>query len=1385
MRSMVDGLVPAIVFVGVAIWFGRAWLAEGLPGGDFGGNVAYQWHLKKSLAETGRPPAWSQYWFCGQPLTVVQPGPWFLPFMTVLDPIQSIKVGCLVYFGLSGWLMYLLVLYLTGSRSAAYLGGLFYSVHPIHVSVTAWTGHPNFGPFYLWPPLLFLALVGLARRITYVRTLLLALVVAAMAVSDVERMVTVLLPAIVGALIYVRLAPGPDREERAKRFWRYTGTLAGGCALAVVLSMWFIGPVVAESPYMTLFSPEVREESVHYFSLQNPVHLIDRAGGMVERWSSYVPGEFTYNKGFLYLSLTIVGLAIAAWLSSRSGEQRRLLWAGLAISATAVWLAGGMYSVYNRLAALATSLYRSPEYLEQRSLEIPILAGTLATCGLLLIAWHWLKARRNPDVSAMAPRSLALIVLVAAGIFISPAVLFRYVPFLNHMRSPSWFMSFAPTLGLCLMAAALPAVLRRRGWGRFAVGAVTLAAAAVYGWDVLPYRKAFAAVEPVGVSRDLKQVAAFLAERARSEGRFRVMSRETYNPRVETQVIWSEVPAAWSWLNWASPKAVGQLFLEDIYPKLHRPETISEAVHLAGVAGVKYLIYDLTEGPRAPPNDVLEPALETEHFVVYRNKAFRPFVQFLPGEVPESAAVWPNDGELEADTWSLQRPTDSEIRLEVNVPSDGTLMLAEAWYPGWAVERDGSGRRIERVQHAFQGVRIGQGLHELRFSYARPRYFATSAAVSVIGLFLGLLLAPRRIRLLVVECVGEALLSVVRLTGNLRSALAAKPRRVEVGAFVLLLAGAGTVRLYNLANNPLWYPDEAAHVMMAESILEGSPQDQGLRLSWLDPYHPYPPGLDLAIAALIQVVGKHVLAARLVTAILTTLTVAAVFLVARWLSSPLAGWVAGVAIGFHPLTVLFHRWGFAAAASGAGVALTVLLAVRFRNAPSRRRFFAALAAASGAAAFSYWSFPIVLFVLYVAATSGRETARQCLKPIAAAVAGIVVTLAVAGWLGPLVGRIGSLAAQVGSAHEGQMSDLGGTIKTVLGAGKDWLGVDWLLAIGTVGLVLAPRGWPRRDLLAAFFFVATAPILLRAELMANFFYNALIFAPIVFVGLGCFVAKAADAVARLARAAPHFDGLVLHVVARGGAAAVCVWMIASTCWADQRGWKSSIDVYCVADPGGARAVARWIDQRVDGNDFVIGSTPVGWLLHCRLVPVHHVVARTGLPTTWMVRPPTPDRFAFDCSLEKAKFLWIDNHFRAWSVWQQNADRILHRAEQEGWPLVHQQGQQRVYANPRFWSGPTLVGRPLLIAQPEVYRSLADRFMREERYEDALGAYQRLMQIVPGDASAANNAGVAAARLEHWSQARELWMRALELDPELLAAREGLQAIHGRRESQTPS
>jgi membrane protein YfhO len=92
--------------------------------------------------------------------------------------------------------------------------------------------------------------------------------------------------------------------------------------------------------------------------------------------------------------------------------------------------------------------------------------------------------------------------------------------------------------------------------------------------------------------------------------------------------------------------------------------------------------------------------------------------------------------------------TDDELtRVRVVTESDApaVLVLTDTWYPGWRAEVDGREAPLLRADHAFRGVAVPAGRHEVVMRF-RPRSVAVGAALSALALLavVGLLVIDRR-----------------------------------------------------------------------------------------------------------------------------------------------------------------------------------------------------------------------------------------------------------------------------------------------------------------------------------------------------------------------------------------------------------------------------------------------------------------------------------------------------------------------------------------------------------------------------------------------------------------------------------------------------------------
>jgi uncharacterized membrane protein YfhO len=73
----------------------------------------------------------------------------------------------------------------------------------------------------------------------------------------------------------------------------------------------------------------------------------------------------------------------------------------------------------------------------------------------------------------------------------------------------------------------------------------------------------------------------------------------------------------------------------------------------------------------------------------------------------------------------------------VVAPSDGWLVLSDAWYPGWKATLDGNPVPVERANVLFRAIAVPAGTHHIELFF-QPTSFRLGAVISLVAF--GLLL---------------------------------------------------------------------------------------------------------------------------------------------------------------------------------------------------------------------------------------------------------------------------------------------------------------------------------------------------------------------------------------------------------------------------------------------------------------------------------------------------------------------------------------------------------------------------------------------------------------------------------------------------------------------
>jgi len=634
--------------------------------------------------------------------------------------------------------------------------------------------------------------------------------------------------------------------------------------------------------------------------------------------------------------------------------------------------------------------------------------------------------------------------------------------------------------------------------------------------------------------------------------------------------------------------------------------------------------------------------------------------------------------------------------------------------------------------------------------------------------------------------------------------------RPEGGRFPVLLGlvllASAVLRLWNVGDWPRWYSDELFNLKVVQDLMDGELRVRAVSWTCFSPFHPYPIGYHLVGSLFCAVLGDSLWALRAMCGVLGIGVTLLVFLTARTVLDERAGLIAAAAYAIHPKVVLFTRMAFPQNLSPLVAMAALYAGLRYRQSVRARRadetgrdatesgeptdaetssgseplgeeragwnsaqWLPAFALLVGCAVVSiYWAGVLLLFLAVVVLL---QQPRKIFLAVGLALVPVALQfLAAAIAHGPgaaiydLTHLFGSRIAE---------SDLpgGGLLGTLARIGKGYFSLfvlDLILLVGVLGLVCLPDRWQAKALLTALVLLSLAPIAQRGALIADFFYTAVMFAPIPFVGFGVLFSRISRGQEEARGAGPRALRQAATVVL-----ALAVIGIGTYFWFQQfvslkqlpGEWRTKLDAagFTVEDRQDALAAAAFVNANTSSDDFVIATPNLPALLHCRCTGVHQMASRLPGGTIWYPRDLPDHRYLYDLSVESAKFFVLDRLTLSFYITVRNCDEVLYRIHSGRWEAVAKFGEFVIFQNPESVMGGSEPGPPFQLS-PALQLVLAKLHDTRGQAESAVRWYLRFVE-------------------EGGEPARQEVERALRSDPSLGAARLALERLQ-RQEASPP-
>jgi 4-amino-4-deoxy-L-arabinose transferase-like glycosyltransferase len=525
-----------------------------------------------------------------------------------------------------------------------------------------------------------------------------------------------------------------------------------------------------------------------------------------------------------------------------------------------------------------------------------------------------------------------------------------------------------------------------------------------------------------------------------------------------------------------------------------------------------------------------------------------------------------------------------------------------------------------------------------------------------------------------------------------KASTSVKYASVEGAAVALILLLAGYLRLANVASNPGWYSDEGTLVNIASNVMRGRVQDFALTGSTL--LAARLPLFPLLASLWFRIAEPGIPALRVISGSLGVITCGLLYLVIRS-SLGREGAVLGVTAAFilaiYPSAVVYSRMGFSYNLVAPLVLVELWGAWRYLTQGDRKALaLAAVAVGLGCVTDIMMLVFLVLLGLVVSLRQVRDLPWSI--GLAAVPPGIyaiaMLTSDASAFLFDLRYAAGRFGAVPLWAQAGVLSlNMASLLRN-----------DAWMALAFVGVfMLRPPRWRWLVLLALFFPIvavgrSTGLTGLRTYYVIPLFPLAAIGgAGLLVYGIPVVRNTLDEGFERAFtrwgwRGTSHRSAWVrrrsivlgttlgIFLIAL---APLLVQLVQSA--SDTRsGFHSASDALTIG-PGEARAVAAFVNQRVQPGELVVASPALGWLLDANVAELEQMVAASGGQTVDFPDDVPADRFAYDMRLQAARFVVVDAVWDNWAAVYMPDVRAM-QDEVETWPLALSRGEFRVYENP---------------------------------------------------------------------------------------------------------
>ena len=501
-------------------------------------------------------------------------------------------------------------------------------------------------------------------------------------------------------------------------------------------------------------------------------------------------------------------------------------------------------------------------------------------------------------------------------------------------------------------------------------------------------------------------------------------------------------------------------------------------------------------------------------------------------------------------------------------------------------------------------------------------------------------------------------------------------------AAAMIVGLAAFLRLHHLRTVPGWYPDEGSNVAIAASLAQG--ESAYLAFGHSSFINGHPPLVYFEMALLFRWLGVDILWARVLTAVLSLLTLLLLYTIVHRMCGRRVALLAAAFYALYPSAVVYNRMAF----TYNQLAPLYLLALYglWRVAEDGRDRWVALAALCTGAA-------LLTDLVAVSLLGFLALALLFIRPRALPWALSMALLPLFVWGGAMWLSAGEFFLRdVAFTLSRTAASLPVQVARVIFY-RTVLESDLWLALGGLGL-LFQAGHRQRWLTAGLFGFSLLISVRNGPAFGQASYFLIPLFPLAAWGVGVLLARGVPVLAPLlegawrsglarfrlrprgrARLATLLTALILFLLLL----APPISMVAESVWLDYGLYLARLGD-TLFDPVAADRVADYVNRRTTKEDVVLSSPTIAWLFHAHAADFQMAVAATGQATRHFPADIPLERFRFDPRLEHATYVILDPLWRGWASAQMPQVAEMVREVEEGWVLEARLGEFDIYRRP---------------------------------------------------------------------------------------------------------